>query len=110
MCMYVHVCILSIYVQCTKQHTHTHTPIHTHIDSKFLPLMQGRDWIVNAYFAALPNTYVVHPSLFTIEATSTTIGKEGEETSYRLSRQVKSNQVCKQCVCVCVCVCARARR
>ena len=99
----VYVCVCAPVHNPRIRHTHTHT--HTHTDSKFLPLMQGRDWIVNAYFAALPDTYVVHPSLFTIEATSTTIGKEGEETLYRLNRQVKSNQVPTQTVCLCMCVC-----
>ena len=48
------------------------------------PLLRGRNLVLEAYYAELEGTYVVHPTLFTVEVEDTTIGEEGEEAMERM--------------------------
>lgn len=56
------------------------------------PAGPGRDLIVNSYFEAVDGTYVVFPSLFTVEGEDSTIAGEGGEEEVRLGRQGRSNE------------------
>jgi len=56
------------------------------------PQMRGSDLIIIAYYEAVGRTYVVFPSLFTVEGEDSTIAGEGEEKEVRLGRQGRSNE------------------